>query len=355
MVHVPEDRPEKPFQNKFFQAKLTHMYSNQSPQVVILCLFVIAVVFIPVGAATIIASDAIIEKPVRYDDRNSCTHAQTNFTANPQGCTTNVRLTLDKTLTPPVYIYYRLKHFNQNYRMYAKSQSDQQYSGRSFTRSDIEDCEPWRSPKNTSKMYLPCGAVPWSMFNDTISLYRLPTAADAALVTKTTMPSTAVPVCRGDWFSRSTNELLPNVNFTSCVKKGIALEEDRESRFKESSTAENLVTGAAGGTYEDEPGHLIPIVTDEDLMVWSRIAPLSDFWKLYRKITVTLPSGEYVWQINERFDTTSSGAEKYIVLATVSWVGGKNHVLGALFLAMGSISLVLAFGFIGMYIARNKE
>uniref|UniRef100_A0A7S1W254 ALA-interacting subunit n=1 Tax=Neobodo designis TaxID=312471 RepID=A0A7S1W254_NEODS len=379
-------RPEKEFGNAFFQAQMKHTYAQVSPQAVILCLFVIAVVFIPVGAATIIATDAVFEWSDRYDHLNRCTHsnhgsAETHPLGNStvaSGCFTNVGFRLDQTLVPPIYIYYRMKGFNQNYRLYAKSFNEAQLSDRDYGLSDLDDCDPKKTPTDgtitigtetkalNTIPYAPCGQVPWSMFNDTISLFRVPDEATAAAISQDTpvLPSGVTPICVGDAFSRSTNK--PTVA-TGCVKEGIAFSQDVESRFKAnpSSSASawtgNGYTGVTDnaffneGYYNNEAGHRIPLIPDEDFMVWSRIAPLADFRKPYRKITVGLQRGLYLWRILERFDTTSLGAEKYAVLATTAWIGTKNPTLGALYLTMGSISLVLAFGFVGMYIARSKE
>ena len=180
-----EERPEKEFGNDFFQAKLKHVYAQVSPQAVILCLFVVAIVFIPLGAATIIASDAVFELDSLYDLVHRCTYADNQgvFTANgtSQGCSTNVKFTLDKALIAPIYIYYRLKGFNQNYRLYAKSLNEAQLSGSEVSLGDLDDCSPKKSGGDTPLTlsggqksgkdvpYVPCGQIAWSMFNDTIS------------------------------------------------------------------------------------------------------------------------------------------------------------------------------------------
>jgi len=367
---MEEARPEKPFGNKFCQQQMTHYYSHVSAQPVILCLFIVGVVFIPVGAATLIASESIYENDVRYDTVHSCTYAsnqgvETFATPNGTqalGCITNVKFTLSKALVAPVYIYYRLKGFNQNYRLYAASLNDAQLSGRSYTRSNLDSCKPFVGPDD-NHTYAPCGSVAWSMFNDTISLYQVNDTA--AVVTSTTLPpaSQVKLICQGDAFDAKTNQQTQS---TGCEKDGIAFSQDVKSRFSATiDSDESIWTGEGfnasdnvyhqNGWYNNEPGHKIPLVSDQDFMVWSRIATLSDFRKLYRKITVDLPAGTYVWNVLERFDTTSMGAEKHIVLTTVSWVGGKNQVLGALFITMGALLLLQAFGFIGMYIARNKE
>jgi hypothetical protein len=368
-----EERPPKDFDHRFFQQKLPHVYAHVSTQAVVLCSFLIAVVFIPVGAAAIIASDSVYELDVRYDAVHQCTATSNqgietfdgdNGTTISTGCVTNVVFTLDKTLVAPIYIYYRVNGFHQNYRLYAKSIDQSQLQGTEVTRDAVSDCDPFIGPTN-DMLYEPCGTIAWSMFNDTISLFKVDDTTAATLTPSSAMPAQAEAICVGDAFSPITN--MPT-NETNCQKDGIAFPQDVESRFTapvhESTTKVRTGLGLSNssgnlydrnGWYNNEPGHKIPLISDQDFMVWSRIATLADFRKPYRKITVDLTRGTYVWSITERFDTTSIAAEKHVILATVGWIGGKNHVLGALYITMGSISLLLAFAFVGMHIARAKE
>ena len=68
-------------------------------------------------------------------------------------------------------------------------------------------------------------------------------------------------------------------------------------------------------------------VTDEDFVVWMRVAALPSFKKLYRKI----PKGAlkkdttYVLEVHSRFPVADFKGGKHFVLSTTSWIGGKNR------------------------------
>ena len=68
-------------------------------------------------------------------------------------------------------------------------------------------------------------------------------------------------------------------------------------------------------------------VTDEDFVVWMRVAALPSFKKLYRKI----PKGAlkkdtaYVLEVHDRFPVAGFKGGKHFVLSTTSWIGGKNR------------------------------
>jgi len=380
------ERPEKEFPNPFFQQKLPHYYSNISPHAVIGCMFFVAVVFIPIGVAIILASDSVFQIDVRYDDLQKCTSSKhssaqsfvVNGTTYSQGCTTNAQFTLKNAVVGPIYMYYRLDPFYQNYRLYAQSMNENQLQGASWSSSDLGYCTPYKEPKGgktilvdgasrsySDMVYSPCGAVAASMFNDTISLwYAGPSILpDGTILPNQLPPSGSTPVCLGGAFT-AQGDRLPNIT-TNCEKKGIAFSQDVDSRFSaKPQSSPSVWTGEgysntsdpyfANGWYANEVGHKVPLIYDLDFMVWARIAPLSNFRKLYRKITQDLQAGTYFFRIDERFDATSITAEKHIILATTSWVGGANQVLGALYLTLGSLALVLAFGFVGMYMARSK-
>ncbi|EKG04695.1 hypothetical protein TCSYLVIO_004242 [Trypanosoma cruzi] len=79
------------------------------------------------------------------------------------------------------------------------------------------------------------------------------------------------------------------------------------------------------------------------------------FTKKYRIITTDLVPGNYLIDIVENFDVFSFSGEKYVSLVTRSWIGGKNYVLGILFLVMGCISFVLSLSFIIVQYLHSKR
>ena len=367
--------------NKFKQQDTPHFYTRHSAKTVISSLLVTAIIFIPLGAAIVVASDSIFELNIRYDDvqgykyTTSCATAYSfafNGSTTAQGCNTKKVFTLAKSVPQPISLSYRLVQFHQNYRQYATSRDDRQLAGQSTDPASY--CNPIRVPGDTvqrfpsipgssltysSFVYSPCGLIAWSMFNDTIDLYKVPSAAQ--VVVTNPVPSNAQVVCLGSKFDAKGNSLNSS---NLCKKTGIALTPDVKTRFADPGGS-MIWTGAgnatsqdpylAGGYYAFEPAHRIPSATDEDFIVWARTASMPDFRKLYRIITQDLPAGDYLLDIGEFFDVASFNGEKHVIIATTSWIGGTNYVLGVSVLVMGCLSFVLAIAVVVVVISRNSK
>lgn len=389
MHHEHGPTEEKPFGNPFMQQKLKSMYPSHSPNSIIAAHFFVAVVFIPIGVAIVFLSDKIFEKEIRYDDVKNCKYNSSGDFSFPfngstvtQGCRTRVQFQIDKSVSAPIYIYYRIIGFYQNYRNYQQSRDQEQLMG--TTTDGTENCWPFRRPGEFdnsgatpvtvfdsatqqltttaygSMVYNPCGSIAWSMFNDSISIYKVPDSSVINLDTPTLPPSTSV-VCIGGGFDAAGESTIAS---NGCTKKGIALDPDTDSRFKKPSSISVNEWSNAGhntsdpflsqGYYANEPGHKVPVATDEDFIVWARTAGLPDFRKLYRRIDTQLVAGDYLLEVEEFFDTTSFGAEKYVVLATTSEFGGRNFVLGIALIVMGCVAFVLAVAFIAITVTKRS-
>lgn len=364
MSFVIPPRPHE--KNRVVQQTLPHLYPHHTPIPVALTLVLIAVVLIPIGVATIVASDRVTEVKFRYDEVNNYRHVEGGpadypYTFPFQGATLSSgarvrkKITLEKSLTAPIYIQYRLHNFYQNFRQYVTSIDTSQLLGN--TGGLYDECEPYRFPGEAQKdeqpgYYSPCGLIPWSMFNDTFALYKVPdgTVVDEA---SATVPATAILICDGAAFSAEGKNLLPK---NQCHKTGIALNSDATVRFKPAKEIPKYsgpMWMAGGdptsadpflqhGYYYAEPGHPIPLSTDEDLMVWARLAYLGEFAKMYRIIDVDLPAGDYFFDVVERFPVSQFEGRKYFQLVTRNWIGGRNHVLGILLIIFGGISFISA-------------
>ncbi|KAG5467469.1 hypothetical protein CUR178_01112 [Leishmania enriettii] len=383
----------------FMQQRLPAWQPILTPLHSALCLFAVAVVCLPLSLSIFRANTSAADITVRYDDRQQCSFRYNStgafrYAASPThvwqtGCVTDVSFRLDKHLKAPVYVYYGLDNFYQNHRRFSKSISDAQLAGHHVSAASIASAtSPLTYPgelrhggdqginlsgtffRYSDFVYVPAGLIPWSMFNDTFTLYRI--------IRREARAATALSlrlICNGSAFSRFTNEPLEGAGH--CHKKGIAWTSDVEVKYKKPyfppPSSRKPVWGAPQWAYEaadgdvnpnpppqkpsdnaffnegwyaDEPGHRIPVTTDEDLMVWARVASLPKFRKLYRVIDEDLEPGTYLMRIHEHFDVVSFGGEKSFSLATLSWLGGRNSFMAWMYFVIGAVAAVSSVSFV---------
>ena len=201
-----EEKKNRPDNSQFRQQRLPAWQPVMSPPHVTACLLFLAVVFIPIGIAIILANNDIFELEIQYDDVRKCKASDNDalqtitfpgWGTYSQGCRTIVNFTVSADVAGPVYMYYKLTNFYQNHRRFAKSRDTQQIAGNDVGEPS-SDCDPilvpgdfWSntsvsltvgtapsSPTSTyaSFRYSPCGLVSWSQFNDTFILYSLNSA-----------------------------------------------------------------------------------------------------------------------------------------------------------------------------------
>nr|AHM92899.1 miltefosine transporter beta subunit [Leishmania amazonensis] len=343
--------PPKPhLKNRVEQQQLPHVFVPHSPLSVSVVFFILAILAIPIGVVVIVTGDRTTRLDFRYDHINNYKFAMgaageyaVNFPFNDttysSGVKTLVMFSLSQSLTAPVHLQYRLRPFFQNYRYFTASVDYAQLSGRASVIS--KSCAPFRFPGEAAGnivpgYYNPCGAYPWAIFNDSISLYRM----DGTLI------------CDGGAFTVDGRSLLAD---NKCVKSGIARKSDVKERFK----PPRLIPGngpmwSGGGDksatdpylkegyYYQEPGHKIPFNVDEDLIVWLDPSFTSDVTKNYRILNVDLPAGDYYFEITEQYPTAPYASQKFVQLETRSWIGGRSHVLGSLLIIMGGTALIMA-------------
>ncbi|KAH8603520.1 putative LEM3 (ligand effect modulator 3) family CDC50 family [Trypanosoma vivax] len=358
-----------------FDAALSIMYPRHSAPVVSAVLAVVTVLFVPLGVTVIKTSDSVTQYSVRYDTKNRYVYRVGNASDFPHkfhfkndtfstGARASEKIVVKKTMSSPVYIQYRLVGFYQNFRRYQASRDYAQFTG------DVESvstaCEPFRHPgENTGNaqkgIYLPCGSIAWSLFNDTISLYKLHNPPKGETADENTTLHELV--CNGTAFDEKGESTSEN---NSCRKRGIAMPSE-VSFFSKFSPAEDMAIWRAGGNpsaedpfqqegyYYGEAGHRIPSVTDEDFIVWSSLAYTSDFKKMYRVITTDLTPGEYVIDVVENFDVTSFGGEKHVIISTRGWLGEQNYPLGISFLVVGCVSFVLSLSVFVLQFFRHAD
>eukprot|EP01115_Flamella_aegyptia_P011914 TRINITY_DN57508_c0_g1_i1.p1 TRINITY_DN57508_c0_g1~~TRINITY_DN57508_c0_g1_i1.p1 ORF type:complete len:226 (-),score=14.02 TRINITY_DN57508_c0_g1_i1:228-905(-) len=223
MSSSQEGKSKRPANTAFKQQQLKAWQPILTPKPVIITFLVLGVIFIPIGAVLLDASNRVVEVGKRYDNLENC----------PINSTCTITIEVKEKMTAPVYFYYKLTDYYQNHRRYVKSRNDAQLRGdKVYTFSSLEDCDPIKSLDGSSKaenFYLPCGLIAWSKFNDTFEF-------------------------------KKNNTLIP------LRKNGIAWESDSDKKFKNPPA--------------DTKGiRVIQDFEDEDFIVWMRTAGLPNFKK----------------------------------------------------------------------------
>ena len=141
-----------------------------------LCLLITGIIFITLGVIILILSSQITTIVIRYDDITDCSSALKNKENN----ICEFKLTIDKKLEQPIFVYYQLENFYQNHRRYLKNKSLKQLKGNECDRDDVKnDCDPIITNSDLGRIYSvdgtlldpnkiahPCGLIARSFFND---------------------------------------------------------------------------------------------------------------------------------------------------------------------------------------------
>jgi hypothetical protein len=329
----------RPKDNILTQQRLPALKPTLNAKTVLPLLFVIGIVFIPIGVAVLITSLNIKEKVIDYTDCNStrnavvkCKDEISKQSATERDCFCSIPFTLEEDWEGEVFMYYGLENFYQNHRLYFTSKVEDQLLGeiRDYdTTKDETNCKAYYK-NDKEEIYFPCGSIANSMFSDVITM------------------------------KNNISEETP------LIRKGIAWESDKKHKFKNP----NASTPEEWEKLFDEQNFAKPNhwkknlweldindpsnngLENEDLIVWMRIAALPNFRKLYRKIhhieeyANGLPKGEYTLEIEYNFEVVSFKGRKNIVLTTQSLLGGRNLFLGIAYIVVGGICIILGIVFL---------
>jgi hypothetical protein len=306
---------------KFARQDLPGWTPILSARFVVFAYLLAAIVLLPLGIAVLVSSLNIQEHKVRYDNAGIFANLPDNdaraaalLDGGGNGAPVTVTFTPDKKMSAPVYVYYDLDNYYQNYRRYVRSLDSKQLGGKNSTSGA---CEPVQylgdNGKNNSLpnqgRVNPCGLIAYSNFNDTFAVSvggRAQTIDDSDI---------AWHYDRDHLYG---HYLSQNYNNVPAFRGG------------------NTTT-----TFIDESQHF---------MVWMRPDVHSTVRKLYGVINQDIPGGSTVTvRVLNRYNTYDYGGAKYVVLSENSWVGGKNNFLGILLIVLGALALLIAFAFFIAY------
>ncbi|EAY12656.1 hypothetical protein TVAG_074840 [Trichomonas vaginalis G3] len=213
--------------------------------------------------------------------------------------TITANFTVDKNLTGNVWMYYQITHFFQNNFIYSSSKSLDQLNGLSYEKASTKLCDSVRyADENETKIFLPCGAVPHSVFNDSFTF--------------------------GSGFPSLDRDSITPKDYQKAVKN-----------FGSGYTSENTVFVINETEFPDG-------VHNKDFINWIQISPFSKFIKTYAKLGSNLEKGTYNVTINNNYPVKPFDGTKSIVFYEVKWMGSANKNAGIFFIVIGGVSFVLA-------------
>jgi len=387
------EQTNRPEDSDFKQQRLKAWQPILTPSWVIGTFLSVGVVFLAIGIAVLISSNNVVEQSTGdYSDfraDGACLQgAQTHGTS----CLKTYSLVLESDMDAPIYMYYELGNFYQNHRRYVKSRNDNQLMDSSKA-TTVEQCSPIDRASGASVADVPiypCGLIAWSVFNDTIyaqdtnaNLYQnrllvLPngvtscTNVNGCKLVTTTSDGIAWSSDRDDKFQKLSicpgNNLLSSstspaitmpyytYKYYMCSTPGVATCSIGSVAAAGTTCADKTPptssavgqTGLAGGQtittceQKDRCGD----VSNEEFIVWMRTSGLPTFRKLHRVINTDLKKGETILlTINDVFPVSSFSGSKRIVFSTTAWIGGKNTFLGAAYITVACICILLGIGF----------
>ncbi|KAG5637857.1 hypothetical protein H0H81_002896 [Sphagnurus paluster] len=340
----------RPANTAFKQQRLKAWQPILTPKTVLPTLFIVGLIFAPIGGLLIWGSSQVSEMTFDYSDCENLAPSASNTSltltpmpsskysyhlrasdakdANPPApqyallqnpdspdvsarrqCV--VHFNVPAELNGPVLFYYKLTNFYQNHRRYVKSLSSDQLKGQFVDVNDLNksDCVPLATLNGVA-------IYPYT-FSSPVLLN--PSGSVATEVYQFTSSGIAWPGEAKKYAS------APNSQYNST---GIVPPPNWALRYPN------------GYTQANPPPDF---TKDEHFQNWMRTAGLPTFTKLYgRNDTVSMPAGTYQIVIGLNFPVLPYKGTKSFVISTVSWIGGKNSFLGWAYVTAAAVFVLLA-------------
>ncbi|WVQ65545.1 uncharacterized protein L199_003722 [Kwoniella botswanensis] len=356
---------KRPANTAFKQQRLKAWQPILTPKAVLPTLFIIGLIFAPIGALIVWGSGKVttitldytqcdVDAPTdgsfqtmpssAYDyafksgssDTKSSISAPTWSFSNDssrsvgQEARCEIEFEVPYNLGPGVFLYYKLTNYYQNHRRYVMSLDTSQLTGdrRSASQIDSGDCKPITS--SGGKPYYPCGLIANSVFNDTFGPVVLLNAQNGA-----------------------QNQTY---NFT---EKGIAwggIKKNYVVTPGYDSPSDVLPPPNWARRYPDGYTEFPNLYEDEHFQIWMRIAALPTFRKLWaRNDDEVMTQGRYRVSAYMNYPVKQFTGTKSIVISTVSWIGGKQPFLGWAYIAAAILCVVLAIAGLIRHLVKPRK
>ncbi|TDL27214.1 Lem3/Cdc50 [Rickenella mellea] len=353
---------KRPANTAFKQQRLKAWQPILTPKTVLPTLFIIGILFAPIGALLVWGSSRVTEMTFDYTDcdeqtaqapssslnfapmphfsyrlRSSDAHIAFNppqfaFVQDPNAdiairnsCI--IRFDVPADLDHTVLLYYKLTNFYQNHRRYVKSLDTGQLHGKAPTASDLDggSCKPLGS--RDGKPIWPCGLIANSIFNDTLSNLTQVGGSGSYAFSENGIawPGEAKKYAEKPGYANLT-DFVPPPNWLLRFPNG----------------------------YNDT--NLPNLHTDEHFQNWMRTAGLPTFTKLYgRNDNDKLLKGTYEITVHTNFPVKPYKGTKSVVISTVSWMGGKNPFLGWAYIAASGLFIIIAIAGTVRHVLRPRR
>lgn len=345
----------RPGNTAFKQQRLKAWQPILTPKTVLPTLFIIGILFAPIGGLLIWGASQVSEFTLDYTDcedqsaaftempSNRWSYAmsggngdliapQWSFVSDPTNpnvarrSACRITFNVPKTMTAPVFMYYKLGNYYQNHRRYVRSVNVDQMKGQAVAYNSVQGSECKPLDVIGDRIIYPCGLIANSFFNDT--------------------------------FTRPIFLSTTGANTTyDFSERGIAWPGEADKYQQTAYNASQITPPpfwalSYPNGYEDG----IPdLHNDEHFHVWMRTAGLPTFRKLYfRNDNDDLQAGTYEVTLFLNYRVRPWGT-KALVFSTTSWIGGKNSFLGFSYVATAGLTLLIALGLLIRHLIKPRR